>query len=117
MNLVILYWNCALIYLFTYLKHSVFLTVYFKLYVWITDILQHRLRFGFSLLYKAVFHLNSLTAQLSYEWRAAVEGAKYCSISKFHHHNINGGAHLHIWCNSCPPHSLPTCLFLVDAKF
>jgi hypothetical protein len=41
-----------------------------------TDISQYRLRFGFSLLYKTVFHLNSLTAQLSYEERAAVEGAK-----------------------------------------
>jgi hypothetical protein len=41
-----------------------------------TDILQYRLRFGFSLLYKTVFHLNSFTAQLSYEGRAAVEGAK-----------------------------------------
>jgi hypothetical protein len=28
------------------------------------------------LLYKSVFHLNSLTAQLSYEGRAAVEGGK-----------------------------------------
>jgi hypothetical protein len=35
-----------------------------------------RLRFGISLLYKSVFHLNSLTAQLSYEGRAAVEGGK-----------------------------------------
>jgi hypothetical protein len=42
----------------------------------LTDILQYRLRFGFSLLYKTAFHLNSLTAQLSYEGRAAVEGAK-----------------------------------------
>jgi hypothetical protein len=41
-----------------------------------TDILQYRLRFGFSLLYKTVFHLNSLTVQLSYEGRAEVEGAK-----------------------------------------
>jgi hypothetical protein len=41
-----------------------------------TDISQYRLRFGFSLLYKIVFHLNSLTAQLSYEGRAAMEGAK-----------------------------------------
>jgi hypothetical protein len=41
-----------------------------------TDILQYRLRFGFSLIYKTVFHLNSLTAQLSYEGRAPVEGAK-----------------------------------------
>jgi hypothetical protein len=32
----------------------------------LTDILQYRLRFGFSLLYKTVFHLNSLTAPLSY---------------------------------------------------
>jgi hypothetical protein len=44
--------------------------------VWATDILQYRLRFGSSLLYKTVFQLNSLTAQLSYEGRAAVEGAK-----------------------------------------
>jgi hypothetical protein len=35
-----------------------------------------RLRFGSSLLYKSVFHLKSLTAQLSYEGRAAVEGDK-----------------------------------------
>jgi hypothetical protein len=41
-----------------------------------TDILQYRLRFGFSLLYKSKFHLNRLTAQLSYEGRAAVEGGK-----------------------------------------
>jgi hypothetical protein len=26
--------------------------------------------------YKSGFHLNCLTAQLSYEWRAAVEGGK-----------------------------------------
>jgi hypothetical protein len=45
-------------------------------------------RFGFSL--RTVFLLNCFTAQLSYEGRAAVEGAS--SISKFHHHNINGGA-------------------------
>jgi hypothetical protein len=38
----------------------------------ITDISQYRLRFEFSLLYKTVFHLNWLTAQLSYEGRAAV---------------------------------------------
>jgi hypothetical protein len=43
---------------------------------WPTDILQYRLRFGSSLLYKSVFHLNLLTAQLSYEGRAAVEGGK-----------------------------------------
>jgi hypothetical protein len=41
-----------------------------------TDITQYRLRFGFSLPYKTGFHLNCLTAQLSYEGRAAVEGAK-----------------------------------------
>jgi hypothetical protein len=41
-----------------------------------TDISQYRLRFGSSLLYKSVFHLDSLTAQLSYEGRAAVEGGK-----------------------------------------
>jgi hypothetical protein len=35
-----------------------------------------RLRLGFSLLYKTVFHLNCLTAQLSCEGRAVVEGAK-----------------------------------------
>jgi hypothetical protein len=40
------------------------------------EILQYRLRIGFSLLYKSVFHLNCLMAQLSYEGRAAVEGAK-----------------------------------------
>jgi hypothetical protein len=35
-----------------------------------------RLLFGFSLLYtRTVFRLNCLTAQLSYEGRAAVEGA------------------------------------------
>jgi hypothetical protein len=39
-----------------------------------TDISQYRLRFGSSLLYKSVFHLNSLTAQLSYEGRVVVEG-------------------------------------------
>jgi hypothetical protein len=43
-----------------------------------TDISQYRLRFGSSLLYKSVFHLNRLTAQLSYEGRAAVEGGKKC---------------------------------------
>jgi hypothetical protein len=41
-----------------------------------TDISQYRLRFGSSLLYKSVFHLNRLTAQLSYEARAAVEEGK-----------------------------------------
>jgi hypothetical protein len=41
-----------------------------------TDISQYRLRFGSSLLYETVFHLNCLTAQLSYEGRAAAEGAK-----------------------------------------
>jgi hypothetical protein len=41
-----------------------------------TDISQYRLRFGFSLLYKTAFHLHCLSAQLSYEGRAAVEGAK-----------------------------------------
>jgi hypothetical protein len=41
-----------------------------------TDISQYRLRFGSSLLYKSVFHLNRLTAQLSYAGRAAVEGGK-----------------------------------------
>jgi hypothetical protein len=41
-----------------------------------TDISQYRLRFGSSLLYKRVFHLNHLTAQLSYEGRAAVERGK-----------------------------------------
>jgi hypothetical protein len=41
-----------------------------------TDISQYRLRFGSSLLYKSVFHLIRLTAQLSYEGRAAVEGGK-----------------------------------------
>jgi hypothetical protein len=41
-----------------------------------TDISQYRLRLGFPLLYETVFHLNSLTAQLSYEGRAAVEGDK-----------------------------------------
>jgi hypothetical protein len=41
-----------------------------------TDISQYRLRFGSSLLYKSLFHLNRLTAQLSYEERDAVEGGK-----------------------------------------
>jgi hypothetical protein len=41
-----------------------------------TDISQYRLRFGSSLLYKSVFHLNRLTAQLSYEGRAVVEGGQ-----------------------------------------
>jgi hypothetical protein len=41
-----------------------------------TDISQYILRFGSSLLYKSVFNLNSLTAQLSYEGRATVEGGK-----------------------------------------
>jgi hypothetical protein len=41
-----------------------------------TDISQYRLRFGSSLLYKSVFYLNCLTAQLSCEGRAAVEGDK-----------------------------------------
>jgi hypothetical protein len=39
----------------------------------VTDISQYRLRVGLSLQYKTVFHLNCLTAQLSYEGRAAVE--------------------------------------------
>jgi hypothetical protein len=43
-------------------------------WVSLTDISQYRLRFGSSLLYKSVFHLNSLTAQLSYEGRAEDEG-------------------------------------------
>jgi hypothetical protein len=43
---------------------------------WSTDISQYRLRLGSSLLYKSVFHLNCLTAQLSYEGRAAAEGGK-----------------------------------------
>jgi hypothetical protein len=51
-----------------------------NIYWWVqgqtTDISQYRLRFGSSLLYKSVFHLNRLTAQLSYEGRAAVEGGK-----------------------------------------
>jgi hypothetical protein len=41
-----------------------------------TDISQYRLRFGSSLLYECMFHLNCLTGQLSYEGRAAVEGGK-----------------------------------------
>jgi hypothetical protein len=45
-------------------------------YCTVTDISQYRLRFGSSLLYKSVFHLNSLTAQLSHEGRAAVEEGK-----------------------------------------
>jgi hypothetical protein len=47
-----------------------------SLWVLTTDISQYRLRFGSSLLYKSVFHLNSLPAQLSYEGRVAVVGAK-----------------------------------------
>jgi hypothetical protein len=47
-----------------------------KEWVGSTDISQYRLRFGSYLLYKSVFHVNSLTAQLSYEGRAAVEGGK-----------------------------------------
>jgi hypothetical protein len=39
----------------------------------LTDISQ---RLGSPLLYKSEFHLNHLTAQLSYEGRAAVEGVK-----------------------------------------
>jgi hypothetical protein len=42
----------------------------------LTDISQYRLRLGSPLLYKSEFHLNHLTAQLSYEGRAAVEGVK-----------------------------------------
>jgi hypothetical protein len=60
-------------------KCTMFVYVYSKLYnvcVRVTDISQYRLRFGFSLLFKTVFHLNCLTAQLSYEGRAAVERAK-----------------------------------------
>jgi hypothetical protein len=45
-----------------------------------TDISQYRLRFGSSLLYKTMFHLNCLTAQLSYEGRAALEGAKDITV-------------------------------------
>jgi hypothetical protein len=42
------------------------------------DISQYRLRLGFFLLYtvRTVFRLNFLTAQPSYEGRAAVEGGK-----------------------------------------
>jgi hypothetical protein len=54
------------------------------------DISQYRLLFGFFLLYTAI-RLNFLTAQSSYEVRAAVGGGGDC-ISKFDHHNINGGA-------------------------
>jgi hypothetical protein len=43
---------------------------------WTIDISQYRLLFGFSLLNTDVFHLNCLTAQLSYEGRAAVEGGQ-----------------------------------------
>jgi hypothetical protein len=43
----------------------------------VIDISQYRLLFGFSLQYyiRTVFRSNCLTAQLSYEGRAAVEGA------------------------------------------
>jgi hypothetical protein len=56
------------------------------------DISQYRLLFGFSLLYTdhVLFELLD-SAQLSYEGRAAVERGPN-SISKFDHHNINGGA-------------------------
>jgi hypothetical protein len=39
---------------------------------------------------QTVFRLNCLTAQPFFEGRAEVEGGN--SISKFAHHNINGGA-------------------------
>jgi hypothetical protein len=41
-----------------------------------TNISQYRLRFGFSLLYMDRSVLNCLTAQLSYEGKAAVERGK-----------------------------------------
>jgi hypothetical protein len=41
---------------------------------------------------RAVIRLNCLTAQPSYKGRAAVGGGGGNSISKFDHHNINGGA-------------------------
>jgi hypothetical protein len=85
-----------------------------------TDTLQYRLRFGSLCYIRTVFRLNCLTAQLSYEGRAAVEGAKYSSIYKFDHHNINGGAvddtwrhrrttcklnlvMRYLWCDLAPP--------------
>jgi hypothetical protein len=42
-----------------------------------TDISQYRLLFGSLCYIQTVFRLNFLTAQLSYEGRAAVEGANY----------------------------------------
>jgi hypothetical protein len=48
-----------------------------------TDISQYRLRFGSSLLYKSVFHLNRLTAQLSYEGRAAVVARPVCNLTYY----------------------------------
>jgi hypothetical protein len=48
-------------------------------------------RFSGSFCYKkSVLFLTWLTAQPSYEVKAAVEGAY--SISKFDHYNVNGGA-------------------------
>jgi hypothetical protein len=44
--------------------------------LFLIDISKYRLRFGSPLLYKSVFHLKRLTAQLFYEGRAAVEGGK-----------------------------------------
>jgi hypothetical protein len=42
---------------------------------------------------RTVFRLICLTAQPSYEGRAAVHGGGGAnSISEFHHHSINGGA-------------------------
>jgi hypothetical protein len=47
-----------------------------RIFCWNPQTSHNRLRFGFSLLYKTVFHLNCLKAKLSYEGRVAVEVAK-----------------------------------------
>jgi hypothetical protein len=43
---------------------------------------------GFLCYIRTVFHLNCFTAQPPYAGKAAVEGGKYSSISKYDHHNI-----------------------------
>jgi hypothetical protein len=74
-----------------YIQKGFFYHKYSEIVTALTALTSHymyRLRFGSSLPFKSVFHLNRLTAQLSYEGRAAVEGGKYSSVSKFHHHKI-----------------------------
>jgi hypothetical protein len=46
---------------------------------------------------RTVFRLNCLTAQPSYEGRAAVERVQIGTISKFAHHYIKGGAVDNTW--------------------